>query len=63
MTVFDDKVSVTLYNEGLAFICRNVAMAETLRSIFWVCFDQARVNEDQVLSAEDRAYLKKNPPN
>ena len=58
INIYDDIVAIISYEDEVGVIIQPEHIANTQRSIFNFAFKYARLHEDEVLTKEDKAYLK-----
>ena len=56
-TIYSDKIAVISYRDAVGVIIQNETYASTLRSVFDMAFEFAKMTESDTLSDRDKEYL------
>lgn len=60
INIYDDKVAIISHADQIGVIIQNQNIADTQKAIFNLAFEYARILEKDLLTKEDKAYLKSN---
>lgn len=60
INIYDDKVAIISHQDQLGVIIQNQNIADTQKAIFNLGFEYAKILEKDLLTKEDKAFLKNN---